>query len=607
MEKHGMSLPLEDYAMIGDCHTAALVSRGGSIDWLCLPRFDSGACFAALLGTEDNGHWVIHPEGRFQVERSYLDGTLILQTSFEAAGGSCRLTDGMLMEGQNPILVRHLEGLTGELEMELKLVIRFDYGSIIPWVRRLDEKAHHIRAVAGPDALLIHSDVPLQGRNLHTEAHFKIKAGQTLSFVMAWHPSPDHLPRLPGNPYHALRKSIYWWKEWSDRSHYQGKDRGGVMRSLLTLKALTYYPTGGIVAAPSTSLPESIGADRNWDYRYCWLRDSTFTLYSLLTAGYREEAEAWRQWLLRAIAGTPTQLKIMYGISGERRLAENCLDWLPGYAHSKPVRVGNAAHRQLQLDIFGEVMDTLHLGLRVGMPQSEEAWHLQQKLVEYLGSCWQDPDEGIWEVRGPRRHFTHSKVMAWVAVDRAIKSAQSFKLPGPVESWVELRRRIHDDVLRHGYDAELGSFVQYYGSKEVDASLLMIGLVGFLKPNDPRLQGTVREVEKQLMRDGFLKRYNPHQTLDGLTGDEGTFIACSFWLVDNYVLLGRLKEAEELFQHLIALRNDVGLFAEEYCTERKRMVGNFPQAFSHIAHVNSANNLFAAKGPAGDRSDAGSQ
>lgn len=600
-----MSLPLEEYAMIGDCHSAALVSREGSIDWLCLPRFDSPACFAALLGDRENGHWSIHPKGRFHAERQYISGTLVLETRFEAKGGSCRLTDGMVLDSERPVLVRYLEGLEGEVAMELELVMRFDYGSIIPWVRRMNEKATIIRAVAGPEALLIISPTPLHGRNLHTEASFTVKGGQKMAFAMTWCPSFESHPLLPENPYHELRKTIYGWKEWSERNQYQGEDYEHVTRSLLTLKGLIYQPTGGIVAAPTTSLPEQIGGSRNWDYRYCWLRDSTFTLYSLLNAGYREEAEKWRQWLLRAIAGTPTQLKIMYGLSGERRLPETNLDWLAGYENSRPVRIGNDAHNQLQLDVFGEVMDTLNLATRVGLPQSEEAWRLQKKLLEGLETEWKKPDDGIWEVRGPRRHFTHSKIMSWVAVDRAIKSVQASNLSGPIDSWIALRERIRRDILTNGYNNELGTFVQYYGSKEVDGSLLMIGLVGFLQPNDERLLGTIRAVEKNLMQDGLVKRYRADKELDGIEGSEGAFLACSFWLVDNYILVGRLQEAQELYQHLMSLSNDVGLFSEQYCTDRKRLVGNFPQAFSHIAHVNSASNLFQAKGPAGDRSDTG--
>jgi GH15 family glucan-1,4-alpha-glucosidase len=600
-----MSLPLEDYAMIGNGHTAALVSRHGSIDWLCLPRFDSPACFASLIGNQENGFWSLCPEGSCQVKRRYIPGTLVLETVFEVEGGSCRLTDGMLIGEKHPMLVRYLEGIHGEIQMKTLLQMRFDYGHIIPWVRRRDEQGKRLCAVAGPDALLIKSDIPLQGKNFHTEAQFSVKGGTSLAFVMSWHASWEPEPILPDNPYHALRRSIYWWKEWSDRNTYEDEDAEGVRRSLLTLKGLIYKPTGGIVAAPTTSLPENLGGRRNWDYRYSWLRDSTFTLYSLLTAGYREEAEEWRQWLLRAIAGAPSQLKIMYGLSGERRIEESSLDWLDGYEHSKPVRIGNAAHHQLQLDVFGEVMDTLHLGLRVGLPPSDDAWRLQRNLIECLEGLWKVPDQGIWEVRGPTRHFTHSKVMAWVAVDRAIKTMMMLTKHEPPESWNNLRSQIRDDILAHGYSEKRGSFVQHYGGTEVDASLLMMGLVGFLKADDPRFLGTVRAVEQDLLQSGLLLRYRPRKELDGQDAEEGTFVACSFWLVDTYVLLGRMEQARELYQHLISLRNDVGLFAEEYCTKSKRLIGNFPQAFSHIAHVNSAHNLIRDRGPAGDRSEAG--
>lgn len=600
-----MSLPLEDYAMIGNGHTAALISRRGSIDWLCLPRFDSPACFASLLGDERNGFWSLSPEGTFEVKRRYIPGTLVLETEFKSESGSCRLLDGMLIGESHPILVRYLEGIHGEVAMKTVLQMRLDYGRIIPWVRRRDEQGKRLCAVAGPDALLIRSDVPLQGKNYHTEAQFVVKGGTGLAFVMAWHASTAPEPRLPDNPYHALRRSLYWWKEWSDRSRFEGQDAEGVNRSLLTLKGLIYQPTGGVVAAPTTSLPEDPGGHRNWDYRYCWLRDSTFTFYSLLTAGYREEAEEWRQWLLRAIAGAPSQLKIMYGLSGERRIEESSLDWLEGYQQSKPVRIGNAAHKQLQLDVFGEVMDTLHLGLRVGLPPSDDAWRLQRNLIHCLEELWQEPDQGIWEVRGPARHFTHSKVMAWVAVDRAIKTMKMMGKHEPAAHWKRLRDEIRSDILTRGFSEKRGCFVQHYGGNDVDAGLLMMGLVGFVKADDPRFLGTVRAVEEDLLQDGLLRRYRPRKELDGQDAEEGTFLACSFWLVDTYVLLGRMEQAHELYQHLISLRNDVGLFAEEYCTKRQQLVGNFPQAFSHIAHVNSSHNLIRPNGPAGDRSEAG--
>jgi GH15 family glucan-1,4-alpha-glucosidase len=602
-----MSLPLEDYAMISNCHSAALVSRDGSIDWLCLPRFDSAACFAALLGDGENGYWKISPRERFQARRQYVDGTVVLQTRFEAAGGSCLLTDCMLVGHATPTLVRHLEGLEGEVEMEMVLVIRFDYGSIIPWVRRAKRDGTALHAVAGPDALCVSAPVPMHGENLHTIARFTVKAGAKLPFVMAWHSSEAPQPLPLENPYHAVRKTIYSWKEWSDRSEYHGCDKAAVDRSLLTLKALTYEPTGGIVAAPTTSLPEALGGTRNWDYRYCWLRDSTFTLYSLLAAGYRDEAERWRRWLLRAVAGTPMQVNIMYGIRGERRLSEIELPWLSGYEGSRPVRIGNAASTQLQLDVFGELMDTLDLAARRGLPHDDDAWRIQKKMLEGLAAIWQEPDEGMWEVRGPRRHFTHSKVMAWVAVDRAIKAVETYGVTGPLDEWRQLRARIHRDVCENAFDRRRNSFVQFYGGDELDAGLLMMPLVGFLEASDPRLLGTIEAVQRELMKDGLVRRYRPSRATDGLPGSEGAFLACSFWLVDNLVLVGRLAEAKTLFEALIALRNDVGLLAEEYCPERRRMIGNFPQAFSHIAHINSATNLSKPHGPADDRSHAGTR
>jgi GH15 family glucan-1,4-alpha-glucosidase len=598
-------LPLEDYAMLSDCHSAALVSRGGSIDWLCLPRFDSQACFAALLGGPENGYWRIAPAGRFETTRRYVDGTMVLETRFEADGGACLLTDCMLVDDEAPTVVRHVEGLEGRVDMTMELVVRFDYGAIVPWVRRTRDDGSGIHAVAGPDAVYVTAPVPMHGEGFRTVAKFGVEAGQKLPFVMTWHASETPLPRDLVGPYNAVRRTMYRWKEWSDRSTYRGHDKTAVDRSLLTLKALTYEPTGGIVAAPTTSLPEQLGGPRNWDYRFCWLRDSTFTLYALLGAGYRDEAERWRRWLLRAIAGTPTQVHIMYGLRGERRLSEVELPWLAGYEGSRPVRIGNAAHEQLQLDVFGEVMDTLNLAARDGMPHDDDAWRIQKKMIEYVAGVWQEPDEGIWEVRGPRRHFTHSKVMAWVAVDRAIDAVRTAGVEGPVREWEELRRRIHDDVCVNGFNTRLGSFVQSYGADVLDASLLMLPLVGFLRPEDPRLRGTVHAIQRHLLKDGLVMRYQTGSGVDGLPGDEGAFIACSFWLADNLILLGQIDEAKELFEHLISFRNDVGLLAEEYCPERRRMIGNFPQAFSHIAHVNTASNLSVRRGPADDRSHAG--
>jgi GH15 family glucan-1,4-alpha-glucosidase len=592
--------PIEDYALIGDCHSAALVSRDGSIDWLCLPRFDSPACFAALLGEPGNGRWMIAPQGAYRTARSYIDGTMVLATEFTCATGRCRILDCMLVEREHPTLLRVVEGLEGSVPLALELIIRFDYGSIVPWVRRLASGA--LLATAGPDSLLLHTSVRLHGENLRTRASFDVHAGERLPFALVWHASHREHPARAPDPETELARTIAWWRAWSARCGYHGEHRALVQRSLLTLKALTYAPTGGIVAAPTTSLPESLGGVRNWDYRHCWLRDATFTLYALLGAGYREEAAHWREWLIRAVAGTPSQVNIMYGLSGERRLPEMELPWLPGYADSRPVRIGNGAYTQLQLDVFGEVMDALHLARRTGLEHTEVSWRVQHAMLEYLESAWDQPDEGIWEVRGPRRHFTHSKVMAWVALDRGIKAVEGWGRPGPLARWQALRARIFDEVCLLGYDADLGSFVQSYGSREVDASLLMMSLVGFLPASDPRIVGTVAQIERTLLRDGLVLRYRPDPAHDGLPGGEGAFLACSFWLVDNYLLLGRRADAERLFNRLIGLCNDVGLLSEEYDPVARRFLGNFPQAFSHIALVNTATNLLREGCPADDRS-----
>ena len=599
MSPGAMSTRLEDYALLGDCHSAALVGRGGSIDWLCLPRFDSGACFAALLGGPEHGRWSIAARGDVRVRRRYVPETMVLETEFETPDGACRLTDCMLVDQQHPTLLRLVEGLRGAVTLDLELVIRFDYGSIVPWVRRLPEGG--IEALAGPDNLVVHTPVSLRGENLKTVATFEVRPGERVPFTLAWHsvcqPRPDPLP----DPTAALAHTIARWRGWSERCAHTGLLRDRTLRSLLTLKALTYDPTGGIVAAPTTSLPEQLGGVRNWDYRYCWLRDATFTLYALINSGYREEATRWREWLVRAVAGTPSQVNIMYGLSGERRLTEIELPWLPGYENSRPVRIGNAAYVQLQFDVFGEVMDTLHLARRAGIGHNAESWQVQRAMLDYLESAWDDPDEGIWEVRGPRRHFTHSKVMAWVAVDRAIKAVQGFGREGPLDRWLALRAQIHADVCEHGYDPTLGAFVQSYGARELDASLLMMSLVGFLPASDPRIVGTVAAIERTLVRDGLVLRYLAGIEHDGLPGHDGAFLACSFWLADNYLLLGRRAEAEALFQRLQGLANDLGLLAEEYDPVHHRQVGNFPQALSHIALVNTAANL-AQHGPADDRS-----
>jgi len=590
-----LSVPLEDYALIGDCETAALVSRSGSIDWLCFPRFDSPACFAALLGSPENGHWLIEPaEPVRQIRRKYHTDSLVLETEFETESGVVALIDGMPPRSKDPDLVRLVVGRRGEVPMRMRLVMRFDYGSIEPWVTRTPSG---LRAVAGPDTLVLDTPAPLHGEQQTTVSKFVVRAGETVPFVLTWHES--HLPRpQPIDGPKMLTFADEWWQEWVSRCQYQGEWREAVVRSLITLKALTYAPTGGIVAAATTSLPEKLGGVRNWDYRYCWLRDATFTLYALMNNGYVDEARAWREWLLRAVAGNPAQINIMYGLRGERRLTEFELDWLAGYESSSPVRVGNAAYHQFQLDVFGEVMDAMHQARRAGIDGEDAAWNVQRAMLNFLQTHWQEPDEGIWEVRGPRRHFTHSKVMAWVAVDRMIKEVEQFGEPGPVEQWRALRDQIHADVCQQGYNSEKSSFVQYYGADILDASLLMIPLVGFLPPDDPRVTGTVTAIERELKQDGLVARYPTRHEVDGLPPGEGAFLACSFWLADNYTLLGRHAEARELFESLLSLRNDVGLLSEQYEPRLKRLVGNFPQAFSHVGIVNTALNLERTASPA---------
>ncbi len=598
-----MPARIEDYALIGDCHTAALVSREGSIDWLCLPRFDSSACFAALLGEPQHGRWLLAPRGEVRaVRRRYTEGTLVLETDFETADGAVTLVDCMPPRSREPYLVRQVIGRHGQVPMRMELIVRFDYGSIVPWVRR---REHGIRAIAGPNSLLLDTPVELRGQDFTTVAEFTVSAGQEVPFVLRWHPSHEAPPSPLKNPAETVRKTADWWREWSQRCQYQGAYREAVLRSLITLKALTYAPTGGMVAAATTSLPEQLGGVRNWDYRFCWVRDATFTLYALMGGGYLDEARAWREWLLRAVAGQPEALNIMYGIAGERRLTEIELDWLPGYEGARPVRIGNAAYKQFQLDVFGEMMDAAYLARRKGLHGQEDAWRVQGVLAKYLETAWKQPDEGIWEVRGPRQHFTHSKVMAWVAFDRLIKSAEQFDLDGPVDRWRQTRADIHAEVCAKGFDARHNTFVQYYGAKVADASLLMIPLVGFLPATDPRVAGTVAAIEHDLLKDGFVQRYPTTTGVDGLPPGEGAFLACSFWLVDNLVLLGRTDEAKQRFEQLLALRNDVGLLSEEYDPKAKRLVGNFPQAFSHVGLVNTAVNLTHTTGPAVDRHDGG--
>jgi GH15 family glucan-1,4-alpha-glucosidase len=593
-----MSLPLEQYAMIGDCQTAALVGSNGSIDWLCFPRFDSAACFGALLGKPENGRWLLAPKDEpTATRRRYRDDTLILETDFETQDGAVTVIDCMPPRTQEPDLIRMVVGRRGTVRMRMELTIRFDYGSVVPWVRRVDGG---IKAIAGPATLLLKTPVELRGEGLTTVAEFTVATGQQVPFVLQWYPS--HLePPAAVDPAEAIQFTDQWWHEWSRRCTYEGPWREAVMRSLIVLKALTYAPTGGIVAAPTTSLPEQLGGVRNWDYRFCWLRDATFTLYSLLVAGYKDEACSFRDWLLRAVAGEPSGLQIMYSVTGERRLTELELPWLDGYEASKPVRIGNAASNQFQLDVYGEVLDLLGVCRSKGLREDEAAWRFEKALLRFLSDAWQRPDEGIWEVRGARRHFTHSKVMAWVAFDRAVKAIEKYGLTGPVEAYKQAREEIHREVCANGFNATVNAFTQYYGAEELDASLLMLPLVGFLPAHDPRVQGTLAAIEKQLMRNGFIDRYVTHEHVDGLPAGEGTFLPCSFWYVDNLVLAGRRDEARETFERLIALRNDVGLISEEYDPIGKRLVGNFPQAFTHVGLVNSAQNLAAAEGPAEHR------
>lgn len=589
---------IEDYALIGDEQTAALIGRDGSVDWLCLPRFDSGACFAKLLGDKDNGHWRIapkHAEGPC-TRRAYRPDTLVLDTEWETDEGAIRVTDLMPQRDRAPDLVRIVEGLSGRVTVRSTLRLRFDYGSVVPWVRESD--GHRV-AVAGPDSAWLRSEPEVRtwGRNFGTYSEFTVEKGEKVAFVLTWHPS--HEPRPPLiDPYEALRSSVRDWRKWVGHCRYDGPYRDAVVRSLITLKALTYRPTGGIVAAPTTSLPEEIGGVRNWDYRHCWLRDSTLTLNVGLSAGYRDEAEAWRDWLLRAVAGDPADLQIMYGLAGERRLPEFEVPWLSGFADSIPVRVGNLAVNQLQLDVYGEVMDTLALAREAGLSTKPHIWAIQVALVDWLRTAWRQPDEGLWEVRGGRRHFVHSKVMVWVAADRAVRSLEKNpKLDGDLDGWREFRDEVHREVCEKGYDAERNTFTQSYGSAELDAALLLIPRVGFLPPDDPRVVGTIDAIRSELSHQGFLRRYSTDGTaVDGLPGGEGTFLACSFWLAEALHMTGRTQEARELFDRLVGLTNDVGLLAEEYDPVAGHQLGNFPQAFSHIGLVNTALALFGDDG-----------
>jgi GH15 family glucan-1,4-alpha-glucosidase len=592
---------IEDYALIGDLGTAALVGRDGSIDWLCWPHFDSEACFAALLGEPKNGRARIAPKDKTaRVTRRYRSDTLILETRFETADGVATLIDFMPpRSGEDSHLVRIVMGERGRVEFESELVLRFGYGAHVPWVTRLQDGTR--RAIAGPDMVIMRTPVGTRGKDLTTVADFTVAAGERIPFVLSY--APSHLdPPAPVDPEESLAQTESFWKDWAGKSKISCPWNEAVCRSLITLKALTYAPTGGLCAAPTTSLPEFIGGERNWDYRFCWLRDATLTLLALMNAGYFEEALAWRDWLLRTTMGSPSQIQIMYGLRGERRLTEWQVHWLAGYENSAPVRIGNAAHNQRQLDIFGEVMDALHQARKGGLPQMDAGWDLQQALLAHLEKIWVERDNGIWEVRCGREHFTFSKVMAWVAFDRAIRSAESFKLPGPVDHWRKIRDHIHNDICERGFDNEVVSFVRSYGSKELDASLLLLPALGFLPPEDPRIRATVGAIERELVVDGLVLRYDTQKSEDGLPAGEGFFLACSFWLVDAYLMLGRRDEAVALFERLLAVRNDVGLLSEEYEPRSKRLVGNFPQAFSHLALVNSASNLAHYRKPAEQRS-----
>ena len=595
-----MACRIEDYALIGDCESAALVSRAGSIDWLCWPRFDSDACFAALLGDSSHGRWLLaarDPEAR--ITRRYVEDTLILETRFETHTGVARVLDFMPPRGAAPDVVRLVIGERGETLMHTELVLRFGYGASVPWVTHVGDATW--RAVAGPDMTILRTRAPVRGEDLRTVAQFTIRAGERLPFVLTY--GPSHLePPPPIDVEEALRETEEFWRSWVAKGCASGRWSAAVKRSLITLRALIYRPTGGIIAAPTTSLPEHIGGPRNWDYRYCWLRDATFTLLAFMNAGYYEEATAWRDWLVRAIAGSPRQMQIMYGLAGERRLSEWELPWLPGYEDSGPVRVGNDASTQLQLDVFGEVMDAMHQARAAGLAPTEPVWDVQRELLAHLTEAWRLPDYGIWEVRGPPRHFTYSKIMAWVAFDRAIKDAESFRLRGPLDEWRTQRELIHREVCERGYNAQLNSFVQSYDSAQLDASLLLIAELGFLPARDPRLLGTLHAIERRLLRDGLVLRYDTAETDDGLPPGEGAFLACSFWLADAYAMCGRIEEAEALFERLLGLCNDVGLLAEEFDPASRRMLGNFPQGFSHLSLVNAAFNLSEISKPAEQRS-----
>jgi GH15 family glucan-1,4-alpha-glucosidase len=590
---------IEDYAIVGDLQTVALIGRSGSVDWLCFPRFDSGSIFSALLGSSEHGRWLIAPaSGGQATEWRYREDTLILESEWQTGTGRVRVIDFMPQRETKPDIVRIVECLEGEVEMHTELVMRFDYGSIVPWVRHTDDET--IIAVAGPDGLVLRTPVMLDADAMTHAAEFTVRKGDRVPFVLTWFPSSEQAPK-PVDAEEALASTEQIWRDWMAGCRYDGPYKAEVHRSLIVLKALTYEPTGGIVAAPTTSLPEQIGGVRNWDYRFSWLRDATFTLYALMNAGFNDEAVGWRNWLLRAVAGDPAKMQILYGVAGERRIPEFEIEWLPGYAGSRPVRIGNAAHEQFQLDVYGEMMDALHEARRHGLVRDDHAWALQQNVMEFLEGAWDQPDDGIWEVRGARRHFTHSKVLAWVAFDRAVEAVERWDRPGPVERWRRIRAEIHEEVCREGFNIGLNSFTQAYGSEELDASTLLIPLLGFLPPEDPRVIGTVDAIQRDLTRDGFVQRYRTHAVDDGLPTGEGVFLPCSFWLVDALLMLERHDEAQALFEKLLGVSNELGLLAEEYDPAAQRLLGNFPQAFTHVGLVNSAYNLSKHTGPGQQR------
>jgi GH15 family glucan-1,4-alpha-glucosidase len=591
---------IEDYALIGNGSTAALVSRSGSIDWMCVPRFDSPACFAALLGSQENGRWLISPVGdRVSVKRRYRPGTLVLETEFTTPQGSAVLVDAMDRRSWNSDVLRLVRCVHGRVLMRTELLIRFDYGTVIPWFTQ--EADDRWMAVAGPDRLTLCTPVHVHGQDFKTVAEFTVAAGQEIPFSLTWSRSFVAPPEIP-DAKEAIERITADWITWSGRAKVAGPWQEAMLRSLITLKALTHHQTGGIVAAPTTSLPEKIGGARNWDYRLCWLRDATVTLYALMHSGFDEEAKAWREWLLRAVAGSPAQMQTVYGVAGERRLTEYEMGWLSGYEGSRPVRIGNAASEQVQLDVYGEVIDLLFQARQLGVAGMDSAWNLENALVGHIETIWDKPDAGMWEIRGEARHFTFSKVMAWVALDRAIRTAEEFGSKAPLQRWRALRERIHREVCNRGFDASMGSFVQYFGSTTLDASLLLLPAVGFLPADDPRIRGTVAAIKRSLLHDGFVMRYDTVRSVDGLKGREGAFLACSFWLADNYVLQGRHPEACDLFERILDLRNDVGLLSEEYDVLLRRQTGNFPQAFSHVALINTGHNLTSTLSPVHHRS-----